>query len=380
MISFRKSIWTLGTVGGVLAALLQVACAQAASSPQPAPTWTLKLSDVRGIPTPTIGGETHLLFLDDQHLVITQVDSTEGNHVNISIASVNAESGALIKTQAVNAMEGGRHTVKTTLVNGGALILLAGQTLTKYSSDLRVLAARNLPPNKWRIPGFNREIDGSWSIFGSLSNSRAFLGRTGPRGYSEGQWISAATLADDGPKLKRGFRNAVLTNAGFAFNDFSDHIEFQKLGEEYSHPMCPECEGAVEAAFGGDFVFVACKPASSFFVADSSGAVLHRVTQGKEPDNIKWTSGAANARRVAYTTGVISLRASPQSTGRVVVFDLDRKENILDLNLVSNGKAENTNGFTIVGFASPQVALSPNGLRLAVLSERAIQLYQLRKP
>lgn len=172
----------------------------------------------------------------------------------------------------------------------------------------------------------------------------------------------------------------MLTNAGFAFNDFSDLIEFQKIGEEYSHPLCSECKGSVRAIFGGDLVFVASNPGSSFFVVDSNGSVLHRVTQGKEPDNIKWTSGAANARRVAYTTGVINLRTSPQSIGRAVVFDLNRKENVLDLNLVSNGKAENTNGIIVMGFASPQVALSPNGLRLAVLSERAIQLYQLAEP
>lgn len=378
MISLRNSIRALEIVTGVLAPLLQVAYGQTVTSPQPAPVWTLKLADVQGIPLPKIGGETHLLFLDDQHLVVTQVDPTEGNHMNISLASVNAESGTLIKTQALNGLEGGRTTVKTALVKGGALILLAGQTVNKYSPELSVLAARQLPPNKWRIS--DREIDGSWSIIGSLSNSRAYLSRIGPRGYSEGQWISGATLADDGPKLKRGFRDAVLTNAGFAFNDFSDLIEFQKIGEEYSHPMCPECKGSAKASFGGNLVFVACNPAASFFVVDSNGALLYRVTQGKEPDNIKWASGAANARRVAYTTGVISLRGSPQSIGRAVVFDLNRKQNVLDLNLASSGKVENTNGVRVMGFSSPQVALSPSGLRLAVLSERAIQLYQLGKP
>jgi hypothetical protein len=378
--SLKNSIRALGTISCVLAALLQAACAQTISAPRPAPDWTLKLADVQGIPPPTIGGETRLLFLDDQHLVVTQVDPTEGNHMNISLASVNAESGTPIKTQALNGLEGGRTSVETMLVKGGALIVLAGPTLTEYSSDLRVLAARHLPANKWRIPGPDREIDGSWSIIGSLSSSRAYLSRIGPRGYSEGQWISAATLADDGPKLKRGFRHAVLTKAGFAFNDFSDLIEFQKIGEEYSHPICPECKGSVRVGFGGDLVFVASNPASSFFVVDSNAAILHRVTQGKGPDNITSTSGAASARRVAYTTGVISLRPSPQSIGRVVVFDLDRKGNVLDLDLVSSGKAENTNGVRVIGFSSPQVALSPNGLRLAVLSERAIQFYKLGKP
>lgn len=65
------------------------------------------------------------------------------------------------------------------------------------------------------------------------------LSRTGPVGYSEGQWISTESLADDGPKLKKGFRNAKLTIRGLAFNDFGDLIEFQKLGEEYTHPLCP---------------------------------------------------------------------------------------------------------------------------------------------
>ncbi len=308
---------------------------------------------------------------------MVQVNPAEAGHMNISLVSVNAESGMPVKTQVFNALEGDRSTVKTALLEGGAFILLAGQTLTKYSPELGVLATRQLPPNKWYLQNLNREIDGTWSIFGSLSSPRAFLGRTGPRGYSEGQWISARTLADDGPKLKKGYRDAVLTSSGFAFNEFSGQVEFQKIGEEYSHPLCPECKGSVRVVFGGDLVFVATNPASSFFVVDSNGSVLYRVTQGTEPDGIKSTSGAANARRVAYTTAIMK---NFKAVARAVVFDLDGKRNILDMDLASSGSEQNINGMRVVSFPTPQVALSPSGLKLAILSGQSLQLYPLRKP
>lgn len=123
---------------------------------------------------------------------------------------------------------------------------------------------------------------------------------------------------------------------------------------------------------------MAANPASSFFIANTNGSVLHRVTQGEGPDSIKATSGSANARRVAYTTGVIKNGTSPQAVGRVVVFDLDKKYNVLDMDLESDRTERNVNGIRVVGFGSPQIALSPNGQNLAIFSGQVVKLYSVQ--
>lgn len=125
-------MYTRITVFGVLAALLQIACGQTNPKVGTAPIWVLNLAHVEDFPPMGFAGESRIRFVNDQRLILMQSDSAASGGVNLSLLSLNTQSGMPIKTLTRNVQEGDRSTVEIAVVAGGSFIILAGPTMTKF--------------------------------------------------------------------------------------------------------------------------------------------------------------------------------------------------------------------------------------------------------
>ena len=111
-----------------------------------------------------------------------------------------------------------------------------------------------------------------------------------------------------------------------------------------------------------------------YLVADSNGRILIRGKRvGGRADTIDSVSGAATANRVAFQFG--HLGKGQEET--VVILDVDTKKEILHFKVSLDSERATVGKFTGEEFVSPQIALSPSGTKLAILTGNLVSLFNV---
>lgn len=137
-------------------------------------------------------------------------------------------------------------------------------------------------------------------------------------------------------------------------------------------PLCAKCTGLVHGTFGSELIFLEAR--HSYSVVDAEGKVHYRGGRlGGRADTIGSVSGAITKNRVAFEFGHLG-RLLEET---IVVLDVDMKKEIL--RFAANQEAIRTvvGGFVRETFVSPQLALSPDGLKLAVLTGSVLEIFEV---
>jgi len=301
---------------------------------------------------------------------------------NTAIFAIDAKDGTSRNSQTWRGWRGlpAVHSGRAFYPTGGAESLTNdGDLLIRLSSTLEVLARRELPLNRADFNGHPQQDH--WWILSDPRTRKALLVRSPFPGHGpvsqEGHWISVNTLEDESsislPPSSAGgvgalIGDSVLLSGGIPAKE---SVMIQK-GNESPRPLCAQCTGLVGGTFGSELIFLEAR--HSYFVVDLEGKVFYRGGRiGGRTDTVDSVSGAITKNRVAFEFGHLG-RLLEET---IVVLDVDMKKEIL--RFVANQKANRTSvgGFVKETFVSPQLALSPDGLKLAVLTGSVLELFEV---
>lgn len=263
-------------------------------------------------------------------------------------------------------------------IGGGAFLTSVGNELIRLSSTLEVLARRELPLNPIDFNGDPHQDH--WWILSSSRTGKALLVRSpfpahGPVSQ-EGHWISVSTLEDESsislPRLSAGGIGTLVGDSIVLSGRIpaKESVTIQK-GDGPPHPLCAKCTGLVCGTFGNELIFLEARP--SYLVVDAEGKVQHHGRLGGRADTIDSVSGAITNNRVAFEFGHLG-RLLEET---IVVLDVDRKKEILRFAANQEAKKSFVGGFVEESFVAPQLALSPDGTKLALLTGSALELFEL---
>jgi hypothetical protein len=381
----RKAAVIASFVGAVLSATAQT----------PRQVWRLDLSSLPTYKDAALTEDSSrgfsFDFVDDNTILVGATfvsgphwrpdNSIEPVLSNRAIFAIDARNGALRNSQrwsgwrGLPAVDSGRAFYP---IGTGESLTSVGDQLIRLSSTLEVLARRELPLNRIDLNGHPQQDH--WWILSDPRTRKALLVRSPFPGHGpvsqEVHWISVNTLEDESsislPASSAGGVGALVGDSVVLSGGTpsKESVTIQK-GNGSPRPLCAKCTGLVEGTFGGELIFLEARPA--YLVVDAEGTVHYRGGRiGGRADTIGSVSGAITKNRVAFEFG--HLGRGLEET--VVVLDIDAKKEILRFK--ENQAAEITVGKLIEEkFVSPQLALSPDGSKLAILTGTSISLFDV---
>ena len=271
------------------------------------------------------------------------------------------------------------------LRNGGLLILV-GQRLLRYSADM-ILAA------EWTVPRSEiRPVDSgvynSWKFQSTRDESRVLMVqliqnmREPELDETNLLSLDAARLSPMGSPRKRSgelMTGIMLTNEALVYAGRYDPrvpaTPFVESIEDGSrHPLCSDCAGGARLALvRADRVFVATKPGASYLLADVNRGITCRGTETLDGTyRVAEAAGSPVSDRVAFTVvGPLG------SATRVVVYDSGTCSVVYRAD-IPNKPEEVLRGNTVaVGYFSPKIALSSDGLTMALSTAAHVSVFTL---
>jgi hypothetical protein len=363
-------------------------------SVKPALEWTI--SEIPPLREPSKIGDarvTELEFVADDRLALGMYfssvpDSSTGQNFrgnvrsNAAILIFDTLSGNTTKSKTWLGLEGepavsGR--LKILPVGKGNFIVGVQDAIFRFSIDFDVQAERWLRP---RTAATNDGLqEDYWSVVADSKGRSAMLSRFTPRLTEQSYWISPLTLADEQPleELPRYVHSisAIVDRTLVSNWNYLDTNPHPVMAEERSapiRPLCSECTGAVSATLGNNLILLSTRPAGSYVVVDLTGTVIFRGVHSGAHASIVTSSGAADSNRAALDYFEGKFPKGP-TTVHFAVVDVDAKKEIWRLDRKIELSKSEIGGFHVTGFTPPTIAFSPDGHKLAILSNGLLQVY-----
>jgi hypothetical protein len=268
------------------------------------------------------------------------------------------------------------HPVVVPLKDGRFLVKTA-DLLRLFSPDGQELKRRALTTEAVAAK-YNSEVvlRDRWDIAASSDGTTVLATRHQPNhSDAEEHWLSADTLedtdvehADSGLCCLSVSRNQVVYSASAPK---LEPLWIRSRGAT-ARPLCMKCFGREETFLGDEEVVFATWPKSTIVIASTTGQVKFRRSFGESDSSILEISVAAVPRRIAFLSGPEHLHTKAGSY-QVGVFDFLKKQLLRKILLAV--RAQRTGTLTTV--APPHIAISPDGKRLAILTDSTAQLYSI---
>jgi hypothetical protein len=334
------------------------------------------LSEAGGITITFLGQNRIALGLNFPTSVPASKSNLTENFHKTLIIVVDAKTGNIESSRSWPEVKGGAYnTINLGHANSGDLLLMRQDHLLLLSSTLEILVDRALDPTDL------------WYLLVDSSGSSALLSRTAHDNYDSitNHWISTTTLKDlrITPGVRGSTGSTLVVNENVIFSPIirppydSNSLKevpavFDRSGQ--TRPLCASCLGAAIAAFGDDFIVVAHHPRASYSVVNArSEEIIFDATHGDEGDGVLLASPAfSTSNRIALQYGRIDL-ARRISEDTLIVFDADKRAEIMRMNLSYPGQTVGNH----TSFATPRLAMSPDGKLLAVMGTDTLQVLKL---
>jgi hypothetical protein len=264
------------------------------------------------------------------------------------------------------------------VVNSDELLVIFGNELVRFSSDLASLARRTLA-REMKLSNGLHYYD-HWRFLTDPTEDRALLVHAKPDGSADDYWISTKDLSDieaahfDNHLLTSWSvlvgREVVFTTVDFKAKE--SEVIVQAAGQTSHHMR----GGTVLASFGQGLLFLWSRPSASHTVVNLQGQELYERRAGFGSDRILAATGAATNNRVAFVYGALrnSLFSGWSSNDHIIVLDAGLKREIEVPNPPNKGVHD---GDQVQIFNTPALALSPDGKALAVATAPTITLWTL---
>lgn len=372
-------------------------CQAKVSSDSIRPVFELKLSEVEALREPSKIGDarvTELNFTASDRLALgsyfsSPPDPSAGQDFrgtvrsNAAIVILDAESGKTVASKTWSDLEG-EPTVSGKLkilpVGKGNFIVGVQDTIFRFSPDFGVQAERRLRP---KGAGKNNGLhEDYWSVSADAKGRSAMLIRSTSRLTEQGYWISPLTLSDvqQLDELPRYVHSIVaLVDRTLVSNwnhlDVDPHPVMVEEPGTQPRALCTGCVGALASIFGKDLILLTARPGPSYVVVDLNGNVIYRQSHAGDRGALVVSSGAVDANRAAirYFEGDLSRGG----TLHFAVMDADAKKEIWRHERAMTPDKSDVGPFHVTSFTPPMIALSPDGHKLAILSNGVLQVYNI---
>lgn len=268
------------------------------------------------------------------------------------------------------------------ITNDESFVVLAGEDLTKYSSDFRKLLSFPTPlllhgqPTKQlfgKMEFWNPHFEG-WTMDISPSGEVVLLVHhdQGRKEYERNdfQWLSARDFS-----RVLSLRSGPLALSQAGTNDAITYLPSNGLLPVLISPkgITPICTGCSSASFISDDLFFITKD-SEFQIVDSSKKIIAR---GPITASAATAQRALRAKRFAYSTGFYQQSGVSRSNKftsvhmDVRVFDWSKMRQVAEVGV--DKRVDDVSA----GFKQSAVALSPNGRELLILDDSKLSCYRL---
>lgn len=261
------------------------------------------------------------------------------------------------------------------VVNSDELLVIFGNDLVRFSTDLIPLVRRTLPRETKARNGLH--YYDHWRFLTHAALDTALLSHTIPGGSADKHWISTNDLKDVEAAHVSNFHSSwsVLAGRQLIFSEVD--LKAKKstvMAEAEGQPARALCDGAVFAAFGQNLLFVHKRPAASHAVVNLQGQEIYQHQIGSGSDTILRASGALTNNRIAFVYGALrsSVFNGRSSNEHVIVLDADLKREIEVPNPPDTGMLA---GDETKVFETSALALSPDGKALVVAKGPTVALW-----
>jgi hypothetical protein len=194
---------------------------------------------------------------------------------------------------------------------------------------------------------------------------------------AEEHWLSADTL-DDVEVESADSGHCCLSTSGKQVIYSSDAPKLEPLSIRTrgaaAHPLCSKCFGYNAVFLSDDQVVFATWPKATLAIASTGGEIKFRRSFGEADDTIVAISVAATPQRVAFLSGPEHVPATVANY-KIGIFDVDQKRLVVKMLLATPIHRREW----LATIISPQIAISPDGKSLAVLTNSALLLYSLEQ-
>ena len=363
-------------------------CPVQSTTATPEKLWSIdlrSLPQIEAVGSLSDAGGNTITYLDQSRLAFglnfpasapSSRPMSKENFYKTLIVVVDARTGSVESFRSWTEAEGGAYkAINLGHVNSGDLLLLRQDRLTLLSSTLEIIAERALDPMAL------------WYLLVDSSGNSALLSRTAPEDYDsvENNWISTRTLKD--VRLTPGKRGStgstLVVNESVIFspiirppydsNSGNDAPPMIFDTEGQTKKLCDACSGAAIAAFGHDFIVVAHHPHTSYSVVNGRGEIIFSAAHGGQGDGpLTASTGFPTSDRIALHYGHMD-PARRISEDTLIVFDAGKRSEIVQTKLSYPGQTVGNR----TSFATPQLAMSPDGKFLAMLGGDTLQVLKI---
>lgn len=261
------------------------------------------------------------------------------------------------------------------VVNSDELLVIFGNELVRFSSDLIPLARRTLPREMKERNGLH--YYDHWRFLTNPTQDTALLSHVNVGGGADNRWISTKDLAEIEAAHFGNFHSSRLVLVGRRVIFTNSDLKSKKstaMVEADGQAARPLCDGAVFASFGKSLLFLRRRPAASHVVVNLEGEEIYERKRGFGADTILAASGAVQRNRIAFVYGALrgSMFDGWSSNDHIIVLDADLKREIEVPNPPDKGVQV---GHQAQVFNSPALALSPDGRTLAIARGPSVTLW-----
>ena len=298
-------------------------------------------------------------------------------HTVDTIIQIDAQTGKLINRKEWHDLSTEQYPIieiDIISTNDGRFLVRVGRFLKLLSPDFKELKSREFVKDetgaheRW---AFSVSPDGRVGLFKLWNHS----------GPGSDHWFSTDTLDDELVETAPPGEGRISNNStssvyftpprGGGTGDSLAHVRAR--GQQESQAICPTCYGIPEGLLTDGTVFLATSPRASFALVSRQGEIIHRSSIGDPIDRAVHFVAASAAPRFAFTFGHMQKRllfwSSP--TG-VVVFDTKQMKYVLKLKF-----DQQLQSVTGPHGATPMLALSPDGTRVAVLAGKVLKSFRV---
>jgi hypothetical protein len=261
------------------------------------------------------------------------------------------------------------------VLNSDELLVIFGNELLRFSSDMVPLVRRTLP-REMKVRNGLHYYD-HWSFLVDCIRDTALLTHASLGGSADNRWISTKDLGDAetahvgnflGSRVVLVGRQVIFTNSDPKSKKSTAMVEAD------GQAVRPLCDGAVLASFGQSLLFLDRRQAASHVVVNLQGQEIYERQRGFGSDRILAASGAVQANRVAFVYGALrgSLFSGWSSNDHIILLDADLKREIEVPNPSNKGVPA---GDQAQVFNSLALALSPDGRAVAIAQSARVTLW-----
>jgi len=322
-----------------------------------------------------------LVFTSSKRLAISDIDQL-ATGVNSDILLLDAGTGTLlsrIPSSAPTFLSGFERAPIVVPLRDGRFLVKSWNLLRLLSADGQELKRRTLTLESVQA-SYNTKLLlwDRWDIAASPDGTAALATRhRSSHREAEEHWLSTDTLDDiEVESADSGRCCLAVSRKHVVYSSSAPKLEplWIRAKGAAARLLCAKCFGDNGVFLNDDHVVFATWPKASLAIASTGGAIKFRRSFGEADDTILAISVAATPQRVAFLSGPGHVPATVANY-KIGIFDVDQKRLVLKMSLAI--PTHRTERLTTI--ISPQIAVSPDGKSLAVLTNSALQLYSLEQ-